>query len=382
MDQESTKSNEEAFLQEMSTNASFNIIEGTSEGTIFELNQHEVTDNEREVDCLVEELLNKKYDKVDVLKYKNPCSTSFDEFRKGMYEISELIHKKVIKNGDGEHIDLESCKVTYEYSFYLENEDDPFDSSYINKKPACIALALGFDTFPGYTEAISTMTNKEESLFCISYMLLFGELGSPPRIPPKSDILCSIKILNVSLITEEEIMARNDPSRGKSFEKTQDKFSNLNKKAKTEFKNSNYYDAIESYKKAIELLEDSSLKNDEQQQIQQKRLISLRSNLCICYNKISNPQKTCIQMRELERLTSISNNPKMLYAKGRALTLLSDYRSARNYFYKALKMAPHSIEVQEAINILNAREKEENNFDENFAKSSLEFMAEAGSIMN
>lgn len=360
---------------------SFNFREGISEDTIFELNQYEVTDNEREVDCLVEELLNKKYDKLDVLKYKNPCSTSFDEFRKEMDKISELIYKKVIKNGEGELIDLESCKVTYEYSFYLEDEDDPFDSSYINKKPACVGWSLGLETFSGYTEAISTMTNKEESLFCISYMLLFGELGSPPRIPPKSDILCSIKILNVSMITDEEVDARNDPLRGKSFEKAQEKFSNFNKKAKTEFKNSNYYEAIEAYKKAIEILEDTHLKNEKQQQIQQKHLITLRSNLCICYNKISNPQKTCIQMRELERLTSINNNPKMLYAKGRALTLLSDYRGARSLFNKALKIAPNSIEVLEAIKIVNTREKEENNFDKNFAKSAFEFMAEAENII-
>lgn len=299
-----------------------------------------------------------------------------------MDQISELIYKKVIKHGEEKLIDLESSKVTYEYSFYLENEDDPFDSSYINKKPACIGLSLGLDTFRGYTEAISTMSNKEESLFCISYKLLFGELGSPPRIPPKSDILCSIKILNVSIITEEDIVARNDPLRGKSFEKSQDKFSSLNKKAKTEFMNSNYYEAIESYKKAIELLEDTNLKNEKQQLIQQKNLITLRSNLCICYNKISNPQKTCIQMRELERLTSISDNPKMLYAKGRALTLLSEYRRARILFNKALKIAPNSIEVLEAIKIVNAREKEENNFDKNFAKSAFEFMAEADSIIN
>lgn len=359
----------------------FNFRKGISEGAIFELNPHEVADNEREVDCLVEELLNKKYEKFDVVKHKNPCSTSFDIFRQGMIKISELVYKKVITKEEEGLIDLESCKITYEYNFYLENENDPFDSSYINKKPACVCWSLGLDTLPGYTEAISTMTNKEEALFCISYKLLFGDLGSPPRIPPKSDILCSIKILNVSFIKEEDIAAKNDPLKEKSFEKSQENFSILNQKAKTEFKNSSYFEAIQSYKKAIGLLENTHLKNEKQQQIQQKHLITLRSNLCICYNKTGNPEKTCIQMRELERLTSIKNNPKMLYAKGRALTLLSDFTRARSLFNAALKLSPNSIELLEAITILNAREKEERNFEKNFAKSAFEFMAEADEII-
>lgn len=345
------------------------------------MNPHEVADNEKVVDCLVEELLNKKYEQFDVVKYKNPCSISFNNFRQDMNKISELIYKKVIENGKGELIDLESCKITYEYNFYLENEIDPFDSSYINKKPACVCWSLGLDTLPGYTEAISTMTNKEESLFCISYKLLFGDLGSPPRIPPKSDILCSIKILNVILIKEEENVAKNDPFKEKSFEKSQEKFSILNQKAKNEFKNLSYFEAIQSYKKAIDLLENTHLKNEKQQQIQQKHLITLRSNLCICYNKTGNPQKTCIQMRELERLTSIKNNPKMLYAKGKALTLLSDFTRARSLFNAALKLSPNTIELLEAITILNAREKEESNFEKNFAKSSFDFMGEADEII-
>ena len=333
------------------------------------------------MDCLVDELLNKKYDKFDVVKFKNPCSTSFDNFRNEMVKISELMYKKVIQEGEENQIDLDSCRVTYEYNFYLENENDPFDSSYINKKPACVCWSLGLDTFPGYTEAISTMTDKEEALFCISYKLLFGDLGSPPRIPPKSDILCSIKILNVSIVNEKEIVAKNDPLRGKSFENTYEKFKSLNKKAKTEFKNLSYYEAIESYREAIKILEGSHLANEKQQRIQQNHLITMRSNLCICYNKIENPQKTCIQIRELERLTSISNNPKMLYAKGRALTLLSDYHKARSLFNAALKIAPNSIELLEAITIVNEREKEENNFEKNFAKSAFEFMAEADNII-
>ncbi|CAO1432072.1 unnamed protein product [Diamesa serratosioi] len=374
--------NEDAFIQEMSSDSSFKILDGKNEGAIFELNPHEITDNEKEVECLVEELLNKKYDKLDVSNHKNPCSTSFEDFRKEMDKVSHLIYKKITKKGDGELVDLESCKIMYEYNFYLEHESDPFDSSYINNKPACVCWPLGLDTFSGYTEAISTMTNKEEALFCISYKLLFGDLGSPPRIPPKSDILCAIKILSVKIINQEEIVTNNDPLQAKSFKKALEKCSELKNKAKSEFKNLSFYEAIESYKKAIDILENAHLTNEKQQNIQQNLLISIRSNLCVCYNKTRNPQKTCIQMREIERLTSINNNPKMLYAKGRALTLLSDYVRARILFNAAIKLAPKSIEIQEAIAILDERENDEKSFEKNFVMSTYDFMAEADIVVD
>ena len=325
--------------------------------------------------------MNKKYDKFDVANHKNPCSASFNDFRKEMDKISHHIYKKLTKKGEGELINLECCKVTYEYNFYLEHENDPFDSSYINKKPACVCWSLGLDTFSGYTDAISTMTNKEEALFCISYKLLFGDLGSPPRVPPKSDILCSIKILNVSMINAEEHVTNNNPLQAKSFENAYKKYVDLKNKANADFKNSIYCEAIESYKKAIEILENAHLTNEKQQNIQLKLLIKLRSNLCVCFNRTTSPQNTCIQMRELERLISIDNNPKMLYAKGRALTLLSDYGRARSLFNAAIKLAPENIEIQEAIRILNEREKEEKSFEKQFVTSAYDFIAEADSII-
>lgn len=118
-------------------------------------------------------------------KYKNPCATSFLDWKATMTEISEGVFKKVQKQpADGaKEVDMNRHRITYHRNMYLEGEDHPFDSTYLNGKTDEVCLPLkNEDLLEGFQEALASMKQGEQSLFVISYKKMFKELGCPPRV--------------------------------------------------------------------------------------------------------------------------------------------------------------------------------------------------------
>jgi FK506-binding protein 6 len=71
--------------------------------------------------------------------------------------------------------------VVFNCNAFCDNEDEPFDSSFMRNRPFKARLGKG-DLLMGLEEAIMTMKKSEKSQFLIHYDLAYGELGCPPRI--------------------------------------------------------------------------------------------------------------------------------------------------------------------------------------------------------
>ena len=122
---------------------------------------------------------------------KNPWQMSYDEVRKKMIPLSNFLYKKVIKEGN---IALpKNARVTVDYNAYFENEEQSYDSTYMRGKPMSFILGGG-EILEGVEQAVMTMKKGEESQFLISYNILYGENGCPPRIKPKADSLFVIRL--------------------------------------------------------------------------------------------------------------------------------------------------------------------------------------------
>ena len=151
------------------------------EGTTFEFSS--TGDHEHE-DSNNEELFWNHDLPVD--DYKNPCETSFDEWKSTMTEVTEDVLKKVVKKPkeDAKKIDLLSQRISYHRNMYVENEDYPFDSTYLNGKSDEICLPLDSNGvfLIGFLEALESMKEGEKSLFLIGYKKMFKEIGSQPRV--------------------------------------------------------------------------------------------------------------------------------------------------------------------------------------------------------
>ena len=67
-----------------------------------------------------------------------------------------------------------------------------FDSSYSRGKPIEFPLA---NLIQGWQEGIPGMKVGGKRKLTIPYRMAYGEFGSPPAIPPKSDLIFEIELL-------------------------------------------------------------------------------------------------------------------------------------------------------------------------------------------
>lgn len=124
--------------------------------------------------------------------YQNPCSVSFNEWKKEMVEVSEGVFKKVVKQPvpDAKVIDLTRTRVTYHRNMYQELQEYPFDSTYLNGKTDELCLATNNGSYLlGFLKAIESMKEGEKSMFIVSYKMMFKELGCIPRVGFYSSLL-------------------------------------------------------------------------------------------------------------------------------------------------------------------------------------------------
>ena len=204
--------------------------------------------------------------------------------------------------------------------------------------------------------------------------------GCPPRVKPNADILVRVKITSVE--NPDADIKKDDEMNDVKFEKTS--FKKLYKEALknyssayASFSHQNYAAAINIYHHWIFKLEKSRLTSDDEEQKQKQLLIKMYQNICICYNKTNKPKKTCLMMRELEKLTSINNNPKALFAKGKANMMLNDFQYARKNFLMAAKLIPNDSGIVAAIEELNEREERQAQYNAESADNIKMFKQEA-----
>lgn len=111
-------------------------------GTTFEINSINQEEND-DFDLGFDD----NYDEEDVLKYSNPCSTTFEDLRSGMEKLSENVYKKTTKPGRStENIDINRSRITYHYNIYLEKADRPCDSTHLRGFPDVSYLGSLFIT--------------------------------------------------------------------------------------------------------------------------------------------------------------------------------------------------------------------------------------------
>jgi peptidylprolyl isomerase len=87
---------------------------------------------------------------------------------------------------------------TFHYSGFFR-DGKMFDSSRDRNQPLPVKVGQG-QIFPGWDEGISMMRNGEKARLIIPSKLALGEAGYPPIIPPNSDLIMDIEILEVKVL--------------------------------------------------------------------------------------------------------------------------------------------------------------------------------------
>jgi len=222
---------------------------------------------------------------VDSEALLSPWTQSFEELRELMIKINEFMHKRTTREG---HVDRDvvpdKARVSVRYSFYWEGMGAPFDSSMLR------GTKFEFETgqkavVMGLEAAVLTMRPYEQAEFIISYKLLFGELGCPPRIKPMADALLKVEVIDYSLIGDAEAINGIPKEDRDKFCVVYPKAQDMHLHAKDCVKRGRYRDAASTFERAINSLNYCRLANDEEERRQTDLLITLTVSSCYYFTK-------------------------------------------------------------------------------------------------
>lgn len=246
------------------------------------------------------------------------------------------------------------CSVEYDIEAYAEHNDEPFDSSKIVDR--VYRSKLNADpVLPGLFICLTSMYAGEKSQFIIHYSVGFGELGCPPRIPPKTDIFYDIemkKVIEEGTIADFFLMT--------SEEQQLVPFDKIIEMADRERKSGNAYFADERmkpagirYKRAIKVLEERMFKDAEEEKRAKVILLKLYCNVANSSIHLCRPYASMHYCRKA--LDIDKENAKAMYFYGKAKIMSGDYGEAEVWLLKARKLNPNSSEISEQLAILNRR---------------------------
>jgi len=126
--------------------------------------------------------------------YQTLCQTFLIENskREGVFSTESGLQYEILAAGEGEKPSgSQVVRVHYHGSFI---DGQVFDSSITRNQPAEFALD---QVIPGWTEALSMMPVGSKWRLAIPHQLAYGEVGSPPAIPPKATLIFEVHLLNI-----------------------------------------------------------------------------------------------------------------------------------------------------------------------------------------
>ena len=132
----------------------------------------------------------------------------------------------------------------------------------------------------------------------------------------------------------------------------------LSKVARLEHVNGNTYVgreewrlALKHYERGVKLLEETSLKNEEEENRRQHLMLKLQLNVAYCALKMKWPKKACTACKEA--LTIEDNNTKALFRYGKAQRMLEDFKKARHFLVRAQRNKPGDVHINEELRSLH-----------------------------
>lgn len=112
----------------------------------------------------------------------------FERKRAKMTDITEgqgLVFKRIVTPGDGPSVP-EGALAYYHYRLYHEANPEPFDSTRFRRRPERQRVGIG-SVLEGLDIALMSMKKKEHSVFMLHHAVMFGEMGSEPRVPKQAE---------------------------------------------------------------------------------------------------------------------------------------------------------------------------------------------------
>lgn len=315
------------------------------------------------------------FDQSEMLKYLNPeCvginsdesdddddsnKSPFEKLAQKMEKVTEDggVLKLTVKHGQGCMVP-DGGFVTFHYNAYLEYADETFDSSRLRNRPLKTRIGAK-SVIPGLELALQTMKKNEIAKFLIQPFYAYGAMGCPPRIPKNAIVLYEVEVIdfidygpaaefqNMSLEERKKIMFEKAYSIGKAEHQAGNYF----------FKKQLFGKAIKKYLAGIDILLNTNLKDEQEQDKMEKLIVKLYLNGALCRLRMDQPDRAITMANEV--LKRKSNNVKALYCKGKAKSIFHEYKAARHCLQLANRLKPHDPDIIKELRDLEEKQQRE-----------------------
>lgn len=278
------------------------------------------------------------------------------------------IKKRVLREGYGDPIP-DKAYVTVHYNAYIEYNDDPFDSTYIRKKPFSFTVNNS-ETISGLDIGTQSMKLGELSQFMVKASHAYGPLGCLQRVPPNATILYEVEVVNWLDTTVGIPPPGNEEPQ--SYVQINRHAHVLLMKANDLFAKGSTRQAIRNYNDAVTKLLSCTLRDMADQEKQEALLLRIYTNLVVSYTKIKEPRPACTNAQRIYNLckgTSLKVPPKVYFNHGRSLIQLSDYKWAEIRLNQARKLEPNNVEISKELIKLDEKRIESRQREVEMAKA-------------
>lgn len=263
------------------------------------------------------------------------------------------IKKRIIREGYGNK-PPDGAIVRVDYNAYIEYSAEPFDSTYARKKHHQFQINNG-QVLPCLDIAVQSMLLNEKAQFLVAPEYAYGKLGCLHRVPPNSEVLFEVELLEVVDIGASMGFEALAPEEKKKFKNIHDFCLAMCARGKDLYQK-NITAAIKEYNIAVGHLENATLDTFEDQEIQQELLLKLYTNLLVCYTKAEEPKKGCINFNKIKDLvkgTDLKISAKVYFNNAKCLRKLGDYGLAKKRLEMARMIEPKNPDILNEFLILD-----------------------------
>jgi peptidylprolyl isomerase len=204
-------------------------------------------------------------------------------------------------------------------------------------------LGLGM-VIKGWDEGFASMKIGEQATLKIRSDYGYGDSGSPPKIPPKAELLFDV-----------ELFGFKEKPKERSQMSTEERLTHANKlkaEGTEKFKSKLYLEAIVKYEDAAAFSVDEGTSGNDIPVEERPLYVSCWSNIAMCYINLkewTDASHACNNVLEIE---SEGENIKVLYRRGLARMRLGLYKEAKTDLMTAYKIDNSNKEVRKAISQL------------------------------
>lgn len=180
-----------------------------------------------------------------------------------------------------------------------------------------------------------------------------------------------MKILQVEEVGDQEAIDEilQEKSKPRTYAEIRKLAEETKIRANDYFSKNSINDAVKLYLRIVQTIQLAKTADETEEKDKKDILVCVMANLAICKNKQEDWKEALEFVKMIEDIRSIETQPKVLFAKGRALMKLGDIEEALVFLVKALKLRSDDKQILKAIEECQKRKVEYNSFNKDFAKN-------------